>query len=167
MTTNPNPLDVMDSAAIALHREWSTKAEQLSKARAAVEAMANTSGPSGMIVKLFKNGVPVYEFDFGEEGKEQYVRLNDVCRYVASEAVEAMAGKVGVPAEESDFDRATRPAHGDDAGDGMRFVLCKVGFDGHYKNWLLIPHADGTYVTAATLQPFSMRILRYSFLEAK
>lgn len=53
------------------------------------------------------------------------------------------------------------PKHGDDAGDGLRYVLCKVGFGDHYRDWLLIPHADGQYVTAAKLQPFSMAILQY------
>lgn len=53
------------------------------------------------------------------------------------------------------------PKHGDDAGDGLRYVLCKVGFGTHYGNWLLIPHADGQYVTAAKLEPFSMSILRH------
>ena len=54
-----------------------------------------------------------------------------------------------------------RPQHGDDAEDGLRYVLCQVGFGEHYKNWLLIPHVDGQYVTAAKLVPFSMSILHH------
>lgn len=52
------------------------------------------------------------------------------------------------------------PQHGDDAGSGRRYVLCQVGFGTHYADWLLIPHADGQYVTAAKLPGFSMAILR-------
>lgn len=54
------------------------------------------------------------------------------------------------------------PKHGDDAVDGLRYVLCKVGFGHHYKDWLLIPHADGQYVTAAKLEPFSMGVLTHA-----
>lgn len=52
------------------------------------------------------------------------------------------------------------PAHGDDAHDGLRFVMCQFGTGDHYRDFLLIPHADGQYVTAAKLQPFGSRILR-------
>lgn len=54
------------------------------------------------------------------------------------------------------------PGHGDDAGDGMRYVLCKFGFGEHYQDWLLIPHVDGQYVTAAKLPAFSVSILRHA-----
>jgi len=52
------------------------------------------------------------------------------------------------------------PKHGDFAEDGMRYVLCKVAFGDHWRDWLFIPHADGQYVSAAKLAPFSMAILR-------
>jgi hypothetical protein len=52
------------------------------------------------------------------------------------------------------------PRTGDAVGDGVRYVLCQVGFVDHYRDWLLIPHVDGQYVTAAKLQPFSMAILQ-------
>ena len=54
----------------------------------------------------------------------------------------------------------SRPQHGDDAGEGLRYVMCTVGFGQHYKNWLLIPHANGGAVTAAKLDDFSMATLR-------
>lgn len=54
------------------------------------------------------------------------------------------------------------PKHGDDAEDGLRYVLCKVAFGEHFKDWLMIPHIDGNYVTAAKLVPFSMAILRHA-----
>lgn len=56
------------------------------------------------------------------------------------------------------------PQHGDDAGDGMRYVLCKFGFGSHYQDWLLIPHVDGQYVTAAKLPAFSVSILRHALV---
>lgn len=68
-----------------------------------------------------------------------------------------------------DAEKATpdaAPKHGDDAGDGLRYVLCKVGFGEHYKDWLLIPHADGQYVTAAKLEPFSIGVLRHALAAA-
>lgn len=54
------------------------------------------------------------------------------------------------------------PKHGDDAGDGMRYVLCKFGFGKHWQDWLLIPHVDGQYVSAAKLPAFSVSILRHA-----
>src|SRR5690606_17405321 len=50
--------------------------------------------------------------------------------------------------------------HGDDAGDGLRWVMCQFGTGDHYRDMLLIPHADGQYVTAAKLQPFGAAIMR-------
>ena len=52
------------------------------------------------------------------------------------------------------------PVHGDDAGDGLRYVTCQFGAGDHYRDFLLIPHVDGQYVTAAKLQPFGAAILR-------
>lgn len=75
-------------------------------------------------------------------------------RYVGMSARKLLDG---APADARDGG----PKHGDDAGDGLRYVLCKVGFGTHYGNWLLIPRADGQYVTAAKLEPFSMSILRH------
>lgn len=88
---------------------------------------------------------PVGGLDHGWRG--EYNRgWNDCLRA----ALKAVAPKAVVGA----------PKHGDDAGDGLRYVLCQVGFGEHYRDWLLIPHADGPYVTAAKLQPFSLGILR-------
>lgn len=52
------------------------------------------------------------------------------------------------------------PRHGDDAGEGLRYVMCKVGLGDHWADWLFIPHADGQYVSAAKLAPFSVSIIR-------
>lgn len=52
------------------------------------------------------------------------------------------------------------PRHGDDAGDGLRFVMCQFGAGDHYRDMLLIPHVQGGYVTAAKLQPFGSAIIR-------
>ena len=52
------------------------------------------------------------------------------------------------------------PVHGDDAGDGLRYVMCQFGAGEHYRDFILIPHADGQYVTAAKLQPFGAAIMR-------
>lgn len=41
--------------------------------------------------------------------------------------------------------------------EGMREVPCAVRDDG----WLHIPHADGQWVTAAKLQPFSLAIIEH------
>lgn len=41
--------------------------------------------------------------------------------------------------------------------EGQRLVPCAVNADG----WLFIPHADGQWVTAAKLQPFSLKIIEY------
>ena len=64
-------------------------------------------------------------------------------------------------------DARDAPKHGDDAGDGLRYIMCKVGFGEHYGRWLLIPHADGQYVTAAKLEPFSMSILEHQLIAAQ
>jgi len=59
-----------------------------------------------------------------------------------------------------------KPKHGDDAGDGLRYVMCQFGAGDHYRDMLLIPHADGQYITAAKLQPFGAAIMRAQLAKA-
>lgn len=83
--------------------------------------------------------------------------IKEYDRHLATidEAIRRLAaGNVGVVDESS--------KHSEEVGDGLRYVLCQVGFGDHYRDWLLIPHADGQYVTAAKLSPFSMSILRHA-----
>jgi hypothetical protein len=46
---------------------------------------------------------------------------------------------------------------------GLTSVPCAVGMDerDRYHGWLFIPHADGQWVTATRLDPFSLKIIEH------
>ena len=56
--------------------------------------------------------------------------------------------------------RVSVPKHGDQDVHGLIYVMCKVDPSGEWANWLFVPHADGNYVSASKLQPFTMAIIR-------